>query len=221
MRKQKIKKIAMISLVTLLAIGTLGISLAFFGKGDFTKVKDTIKDTIVREEETKENVNIIKNSNFKVNTTNVTMFTEETNSVNDSMLLDDWKLNLGTIGETLDFTMYQVAEGFYVRNDGDISIYLAQKIDEGVALYANKELTLTISIDDVVYSASGVLTESNQIQVVVNSLLGSHVSIYINNNTCAIGVSLKSGVNSIINWIQLEEGPVFTGYVAPTIDAVA
>ena len=76
-KSNKFKKILTISLVTLLAIGTLGISLAFFGKGDFTKVKDTIKDTIVREEETKENRNLIYNSDFKINTTGITVFNEE------------------------------------------------------------------------------------------------------------------------------------------------
>ncbi|MFQ6752529.1 MAG: hypothetical protein ACLRFL_03095, partial [Clostridia bacterium] len=82
MRKNKVKKILLISLVVLLAIGTLGMSLAFFGKDDFNNLKNKVEDAFVQEEETKQSVNIIKNSNFKVNTTNVTMFTEETNSVN-------------------------------------------------------------------------------------------------------------------------------------------
>lgn len=219
MKKNKIKKIITISAVVLLLIATLGTFAAFFGKNDFAKVKDKwndVKDKF-QQEEVVSSVNIVKNSNFKINTTGTDIFTEETSSGNGVSLVDNWKLNAGSSSTDLDFIMYQVDEGFYVRNDGGSPVYLSQIIEEGIALYANKELTLTVSIDDVVYSASGVLTENDRIQVNINSMVDSHVAIYISNNTCSIGVSLRPGANSIINWVQLEEGNVFTGYVPPVI----
>ena len=214
-KSRKFKKILTISLVTLLAIGTLGVSLAFFGRDDFNKAKDAIKDAIVKEEETKENVNLILNSNFQINTTGKELFDETTNASNETKLVDNWRLNIGT-GD-LDFTMYQVAEGLYVRNEGDSTLYISQVIDEGVELCANRELTLTVSIDDVVYSATGILTETNGVIVKATDVAGSHVQIFINDNKCALSVSAKSGANVIFNWVQLEFGNVFTGYVPPVV----
>ena len=66
MKKVNIKKILLISLITLLAIGTLGMSLAFFGKDDFNWAKGKIEDAFVKEEAPAEIKNLVYNGDFKI-----------------------------------------------------------------------------------------------------------------------------------------------------------
>lgn len=219
MRKNKVKKILLISLVVLLAIGTLGMSLAFFGKDDFTWVKNKVEDAFVKEEEIVQSTkNIALNSNFAINNTENDYYDETVLTSNIGMVVDNWKY-LCTADDTYvrDFIMYQTDEGLYIRNDGTAAFNLIQTIDEGIAKYSNKELTLTFSVDGVVYSKTGVLTEIRGIGVSSNGPVKSNVNIFLSNGQCNLAVSVGAGTNSTVNWVQLEEGNVFSGYIPPVV----
>lgn len=218
MRKNKVKKILLISLVVLLAVGTLGMSLAFFGKDDFTWVKNKVEDAFVQEEETKENVNLISNSNFKINTSGVTEFTQANVTKYKDPFVDDW---YSMHGDCDNFLVIPVDNGLYIKVDESASQHLDisqnMKSSEG---FLGETFTVSFSVDDVVYSKTFVLElTATEYRLSTGSLLAT-ITKHAGTHT-SLTIQVKAGFEGTVNWVQVEKGDVFTGYVAPTTDAVA
>lgn len=212
-KSNKFKKILTISLVTLLAIGTLGVSLAFFGRDDFNKAKDAIKDSIVREE-TISDVNIVKNSNFSVSDSNISIL-DETTLVSGGKVVNDWYMH--TNDSDLDFVITKTIDGLLVKNEGNGTFGINQVIADGGILYMEKDLSFTVCVDDIVYSKSFSLVGNELESIVVYDTLDFFVGVYSGSGQFKVVVEFKPGADVMLNWVQLELGNVFTGYVAPAV----
>lgn len=216
--KKKTKKILIIVLSVML-IGLVLASASIFGKDDWNNLKDKFNDLTQQEEVVVESKNALKNSDFSINTKEITVFDETVHPVPGSTttMIDNWYLNKAD-GQTasdekvVKYTAYQTEDGLYFKNTGDYDLSLQQVIEEGVVKYANKEMTLSISIDDVVYTATGVLSGYHSISIKIGTLQSAYATVLFSQNSCNVQVDLKAGSNVTINWVQLEEGNVFTGY---------
>ena len=208
MNKKKIIIIALSLILFLVA----GVFVSLFGKQDIQKIKDNISNSV--QSETNVNQNIIQNSNFSINTTGNTLLNQD-NIKNGDVFLDDW---LFCSQDNHQFTSYLVPTGLYMRNDGTERFTICQDVSEGVILYGNKEVTLTISVDDIVYSVTGVLTENDSLVINVfsgeNNVSNTSVLLYISTGVLSFNISFNEGANFIMNWVKLELGNVFTGYSA-------
>ncbi len=213
-KSNKFKKILTISLVTLLAIGTLGVSLAFFGRDDFNWVKNKVENAFVQDV-TKESNNLLKNSNFAINSSEVAVF-DETNVTLNNPLVDNWNYFTNDTS-TVSFTAYQVEEGLYVKNSGNTTFHLSQILNEDKEMYIDRDVTLSLSLNGVVYSVSKYFTESSSVTLGVTSNFGSTVKIIVEKGKCSVSMYFNAGFEGVINWVQFEEGAVFTGYVEPII----
>ncbi len=212
----KSKKNILIIAVSLLFVAVIGIFASFFAKDDLGKVKDKIDNFIEQEESTVGNNNFVKNSNFAINTSGVEVFDETTNTKVDSALLDDWTIYY--YNDTCpEFTAYQVNDGFYVRNESDTYFQINQVIDEGVAKLGNKEITLTVSVDDVVYSVTSTLTSTEKVELTNLGDPNIYLAMFEQYGMCCLTLRFYTGVEATINWVKVELGSVFTGYNAPAV----
>ena len=216
MKKNKIKKIITISAVVLLMIATLGTFAAFFGKSDFAKIKDKWNETFPKEEVVVASNNILKNSDFTINTTEIAVFDETNCTSTSNALVDNWRLS-PVLCE--DFTIYQTSDGLRcINEDTENALYIRQNFEDGPEVFANKKVTFTVSIDNVVYSVTGSVD------------LGEVVNVDIKDNTAMLQISLdrdtmlfsvmvrvNKSSDIVFNWAQLEFGEVFTGYSSSTV----
>ena len=208
--RKKTKRILTIIGVSLLLIATLGTFMAFFGKNDLANFKDKVEDAFVKEEETAINNNILKNSNFSQNSGEIKIFTHD-NVVLDDSFTDDWVCH----GVSSNFEAYQISDGLYVSNNSTESIQLTQFIENGVSLYCGKEITATVSVDGVVYSATFVVN-SGEFKSVEFPTASGLVIRCSGSTTFKATLSIGQG-QYFINWVKLELGNVFTGYVPPVV----
>ena len=217
MRKNKIKKIITISAVVLLLIATLGTFAAFFGKNDFSKVKDKwndIKDKF-QQEEVVENVNIVKNSNFKINTLSESKSFDKTNLTLNKDFIDNWSFFAGS--EEFEAEITLVDNGIHLKNTGNTLCEILYTVEDGVVNYEGDKMTFAVSVDDIVYSLSfdAVFGEVNGLEIYKDSTVS--VGIFPGSGQFRISVRFLTGADLTVNWVQLEEGNVFTGYVAPVV----
>ena len=205
------KKILIIALVLALFL-VAGVFVALFGKQDVQKIKDNFSNNEQTTVAPTTNGNILLNSNFALNSSGVVMFNKDNIK---SSFVDNWQCDPG---EDVVFTSYQVPEGIYVRNEGTASLVFYQDVAEGVKLYGNKEVTLTISVDGVVYSKTGVLTSDKELVLNVYSgaerISYTSVALFINSGKLSVSIKFMGGANFTLNWVKLELGNVFTGYSA-------
>ena len=209
----KTKRIIMTVVIILLLIATCGVFLAFFGKDDFTKVKDKWKDTF-QQEEVVENRNLIYNGDFKINTTENTIFNSENVTAYNTPMVDGWHSETGLVeGATLIVS----EDGIYAKISEDYasSHFLFGQNVQNIDSVFGKVVTLTFSVDDVVYSKTFnfEIVDKNY-EVVSTDGLSLALCRYPSNGISNVVITLKAGFEGTINWIQLEEGSVFTGYSA-------
>lgn len=216
--KQKTKRILMTVGVVLLIIATLGTFMAFFGRNDFVNFKDKVEDAFVKEEETKENVNFIKNSNFKINTTEIEIFDETNCSSENPNLVDGWSISPH---ESTNFTIYQVSDGLMVSNEDTTNkLSVRQRFTDidCTEVFVAKDLTFTTSINGVVYSYTMNLEMGKQALLTTSdNLVRIAVSTHPSLNQLSVLYEISASSKVIINWAQLEEGTIFTGYVPPVV----
>lgn len=220
MKKNRIKKIITISAVVLLLIATLGTFAAFFGKNDFAKVKDKwndIKDKFQQEEVVQDNKNLISNSNFQINTTGITIFTEETaldSEKNTFVFMDGFVSDVGA-AQGSDFELYAVENGLYVKNMSETAnVSVSQYITDSSKIFG-QDVTVSFSYNGVVYSKSFNFIEGEEYKLATDKLC--YTLTYSQNGSVVFTLKLEKGFEGIINWVQLELGSVFTGYVAPVV----
>ena len=214
MRKQKLKKVLIGSLVSLLAIGTLGTSLSFFGRDDFNKAKDTIKDAFVKEEDAVVTKNILCNTDFQVNTTGKSVFTQADISKVNDLCVNGWASNT-TANDTFDFVLMPVEDGLYAKlsetQNGEVR--LLQHITAEKVL--GKTLTLSFSVNNVVYTNVFYFDVAQREVLYSNSGLNFAIISSADTETSGVVsfiVGFKPSFEGVLNWVQLEVGDVFTGY---------
>ena len=215
MKKNKIKKIITISAVVLLMIATLGTFAAFFGKSDFVKVKDKwndIKDKF-QQEEVVSNVNLLSNSNFQINTSGIDVFTNENAGTINSTFMDGW---MNPNGKECVFEMNIVDNGLFVKvsEDSANEFHIKQSLNEP-GLVIGQTVTMSFSVNDIVYSGTVSLVDG-----VWNRIDGSGVEysmVLQSAGGVSVFVCFEQGFEGVVNWVQLELGNTFTGYVAPVV----
>lgn len=200
----KTKKILIIAL-TVLLVGLIGAMGAIFGKEDWNKVKDKISD--IAQEDVVDN-NLLLNSDFSKNTSGVVVY-DETITVG-TYIVDNWKFYASTT-EGLDFVLSQTGSGLYINNSSR-GFSITQSIANGASKYADKDLTLTFSVNDIVYSATFNIGIDETFTLESADNINAMVGMYITTDSCSLYLQVKDVTEVVINWIQLEEGTVFTGY---------
>ena len=209
MKKNKIKKILTISGIVLLMIATLGTFAAFFGKNDFSKVKDKwndIKDKFQQEEVVEASPNLIYNSNFKINTTGSSIF----NNSNE-LIFDGWKINTT---ENPNYEMVLVEDGLFVKvPTAEVSdnIDIGQHIMDSESVIG-QVVTMSISLDGVVYSKTLHIENDNDWSYSLNTDKLVLTLVHYTKGISQFIVRFKTGFEGTINWVQLEQGSIFTGY---------
>lgn len=214
----KIKKIITISAIILLLVATLGTFAVFFGKEDFAKIKDKWNDTFQKEEVVVESSNLIKNSNFQTNTTGITTFTSENVTSYHTAMFDEWKSE-SAMGEGALIVVTE--NGLYAKFPEEYSLdststdFMIGQYVEGIDNVFGQVVTLTFSVDNVVYSKTFEFSEKDYHYSVgtVDNLLVS-MCRYSTTNLSNVVLKFNAGFEGVVNWIQLEQGSVFTGYVA-------
>ena len=208
--KRKTKKFLIIVLSVML-FGLIFASASIFGKDDWNNLKNKFNDLTQQEEVVSKN--LVNNSDFKINTTGITIFNETNCTTETANLIDNWVISPY---ECIDFTIYQVSDGLMIFNDdADHKLSVRQRFTENncAEKYVNKDLTFTTSINGVVYSFSMNLEMGKQATLKipdgsVNIAVSTHPSI----NQLSVLYEVSASSNVVINWAQLEEGSVFTGY---------
>lgn len=188
--------------------GLILASASIFGKEDWNNLKDKVND-LTQQEETIVSNNILENSNFKATTKPGTIFTEADVEMG-AYFVDNWHF---VVNDASSFEIYQSANGVYVNNkEGYFSI--RQRLDNALGLYDNKEVTLTMSLNDVVFSISGVLSSDNEILLSTNNNVFAVATLIYDMDCLYVNISFKEVGEFTVNWVQLEEGSIFTGYNA-------
>lgn len=200
----KNKKIVIIALSLVLFL-VAGVFISLFGKQDFEKVKDKINNST--QTESNVNVNLLKNSDFSINNSGLNIFDQESDS---TIFLDDWVLR-GVAD--MEYTIYQVSDGLLIQTGESSTIGLWQNID-GVNSFINREITLSFSCDGIVYSKTDTLSDTKTFMKIFQPSLQAVVELKISQDYVAVGFNVLEGFNSTLNWIKLEFGNVFTGYIA-------
>lgn len=208
----KFKKIIIISVVVLLLLGTLGTFLAFYGRDDFNYVKNKVENAFVKEELT-ENRNLIYNSDFSINTSDINVFTQETSTKYGDKLFDGWFLMHGNCE---GFELYSTDKGLYLKVDEEATHHfdMAHRIMNS-SDYLGDKFTMAFSLDGIVYSKTFDLTLANTEYRLSSNHLVATFTKYTNstsNTYVTVDIQANAGFEGTINWIQLEFGDVFTGY---------
>lgn len=212
--KNKTKRILIIVGVVLLTILTFSMFMSFFGKNQLNDFKHKVEDVFVDKTNTV-NANILKNSNFKINTSGIEIFDETNCSVGSTPLVDNWIMSPYA---STDFTLFQVSNGFKCINEDSTNKFsIRQNISDEIVDYLNTELTFSISIDGVVYTSSGVLSNKwDNISIIsLNESVKAFIQFDGSNITTIIEISPKNSV--VLNWVKLELGDIFTGYIPPVV----
>jgi len=205
--KNKTKKILIIALSVLL-IGLIGAMGAIFGKEDWSKVKDKIND--ITQEEVVNN-NILLNSDFSAESDVLTYDETALTDGSNGHIFKDWQL-LSTQTENCDFEVTKVGAGLFIKSVGSGTFQVAQTIKDGVTKYADKTLTISVSINGVVYSDTFCIGADEEFQMTALEKLGVRIATYISSGNMKVMVMVNGPVEAVVNWVQLEEGSVFTGY---------
>lgn len=154
--------------------------------------------------------NIIINSNFKVNQRGKTEY-----SGNRTYCVDRWIIMNG-------FVATPTENGLKLKNVGTTYSYadMVYYIDNSKAL-TGKKLTLSLSINDVIYKKTYNLKEDMPIENIVVSGFGDiRITYSSNRNLYGIGIYDTNSQNpnrneNVINWVKLEIGEIATQYVPP------
>lgn len=201
------KKIIIIAL-SLLLFFVAGAFVGIFGKQDVQKIKDKFNNST--QTEININVNLLKNSNFSLNDSGIREF-NETNVTDAREFINNWKI---TLIDGAQFVMYQVNDGLYIRTESNVGFGIYQSVSEVEEKLANRDLTLTISVDDVVYSTTGILTDVNNRFSLYLASSQIVASLNIDSGVVAVNFNVNANSNFTVNWVKLELGNVFTGYIA-------
>ena len=220
MKKNKIKKIITISGIVLLLIATLGTFAAFFGKQDFAKLKDKWNETF-NQETIVESVNLLQNSNFAQDSTGITFKTHE-NVVHKADIVDNWIRQGSTDSE---FEIYSSETGLHINvtnvgtsQDGFV---IQQYFEREFGKISDMPLTFAVSVNGIVYSETFEFNDENTSEYLYYPLVES-LKIgfcYLEATSAGYKVIFKvlSPAEFTINWVHLEKGNVFTGYIPPVI----
>ena len=205
--KKKTKKILIIALSVLL-VGLVGAMGAIFGKTDWNNLKNKVNE-IINQEEIVETKNLIYNSDFSINTSGKTVFSSEDGVAIGTEFFDGWFDNRGT---STDYTLYSTTSGMYAKigEDAGTRFDIVQHISSSEGLIDNV-YTMAISINDVVYSKTFTLVQGEFVYLDIEPLAVT-MTLASDNGFLRQFIGLQPGFEGIVNWIQLEEGNIFTGY---------
>jgi len=206
---RKSKKI----LIIVLSIMLFGLFMAYaamYGKEDYNKVKDKVNE--ITQEEVINN-NILLNSDFSAESDVLTYDETALTDGSDGHIFENWQL-LSTQTENCDFEVTKVGAGLFIKSVGTGTFQVAQTIRNGITKYADKTLTISASINGVVYSDTFSIGADEEFQMSALEKLGVRIATYISSGNMKVMIMVNGPVEAVVNWVQLEEGSVFTGYNA-------
>lgn len=206
--KSKFKKITIIVL-SIMLIGLLGAIVALFGKSDFAKLKDKIKDN-TQEEVVVASKNMVRNSNFQTNTTDIKVFNAENSGTQGDVFMDGW-YNFDINFSGTDYLVYAVDNGLYIQYNSEGNISIGQDLETPEAVIG-QTCTMSMSVNDVVYTKVISIIDQEWFTMQCDEL--SLAVIYNSTSTGEVSFVIKAnqGFEGVVNWVQLELGDVFTGH---------
>ena len=209
---KKTKKILIIALSVML-VGLIGAMGAIFGKDDLNKAKDKFNE-LTEQEVVVETKNLVYNADFQINTTGIDIYNETNATKYQDPIFDGW--NMTTTVDTENpqaFILRETDDGLYVNTEGQVAIYQAILDDEKII---GKTVTFSFSVNDVVYSKTFKIDEpETEYKVVAGStLVVNYIRYRLENGTYQSKVvcGFHSGFEGVLNWVQIEQGDVFTGF---------
>lgn len=210
MKTIKNKKILVIVLSFVL-LTVIALSASIFGRTDWNNLKDKIDD-LTQKEEVVETKNYIYNADFSINTTGISVFTEE-NCANETKhtyeFMDGYVSDTG-INSDCDFELYSVVNGLYVKNMSETAnVSVSQYIRNSKDLIGN-DVTMSFSYNGVIYVKTFNFVEGEEYKLSTGKLC--YTLSYTQNSVVIFTLKIEPGFEGVINWIQLELGNIFTGF---------
>lgn len=211
--KNKTKNILIIAL-SIMLVGLIGAMGAIFGKTDWNNLKNKVNE-LTQQEEVVETKNLLLNSNFQLDSSDIVFKTNENVAVKNN-IVDDW-IRQGSSDAT--FEIYKSQAGLHVNvtdSGSSDGFYIQQYFCREFGKYSDMPLTFSTSVNGVIYSNTFEFNDENKGEIQIFELFSS-VNIgfaYLEVDGAGYKVLFKvtGPVEFVINWVQVEEGNVFTGY---------
>ena len=157
------------------------------------------------------NPNLLINGDFQVNQR---QFTNVSNNLNNIELVDRWLKAWGNC------KVEKVDEGLKITNNGSGGSPIEQRIECKLNEMVGKTMTLSASVDGVVYSVSGIL--GTEVVKLTKSNFGMYFQADTTKNCIVVRIYPESYINLTVNWVKLELGSMATQFISrPYIEELA
>ena len=150
------------------------------------------------------NPNLLINGDFQVNQRGFTVALDD--SYVGKYLVDRWLLSWGECKIT------KVDNGIEIINNGIGGSPIEQRIECNPNQMIGKVMTLSASINDVVYNVSGALSTEQAIRI-DESDFGMYFVFDTERNCIVVRLYANEGKTITINWAKLEQGSIATPFV--------
>ena len=149
------------------------------------------------------NPNLLINPNFKINQRGSDEYSSEDYCVDGWRIYKDGKVTKTDSGIIISL------------KDGATTNGILYQKNEVLADYVGKDITLSVSVGDTVYSGNIVVPASAASAKTVMTPHGEWYLYHLSNNIIQVACLVREANTDVVNWVKVEIGSVATQFVSP------